>query len=178
MFLSGHAYRVNYEFNGLPLHILIVHVLVLGIPLSALLTVLSAVWPAARRRIGIVGPIVALLVLITVPIAQNAGAWLMARVGETPLVQEHAGLGDTMLWFAIGLFVASLVAWGVPFLMARQQRTVPTWLTAVVAVVAIGLSAAAVVQVVRTGESGSRAVFTGNFCAEPLAADGSCPATS
>ena len=83
-----------------------------------------------------------------------------------------------MLWFAIGLFVASLAGLGRAVPDGRQQRTVPTWLTAVVAVVAIGLSAAAVVQVVRTGESGSTAVFTGNFCAEPLAADGSCPATS
>ena len=52
------------EFNGLPLHILIVHAVVVGIPLAALLTVLSAVWPAARRRLGIVTPIVALFALV------------------------------------------------------------------------------------------------------------------
>jgi hypothetical protein len=38
----------------------------------------------------------------------------------------------------------------------------------VVAVVAVVLSGAAVVQVVRVGEAGSRAVWTDSFCAVPL----------
>ena len=65
-----------------------------------------------------------------------------------------------MLWFSLGLFVAALLAWGVPFLMSRQRRPVPTWMTVAVAVVAVGLSAAAAVQVFRVGESGSTAVWT------------------
>ena len=45
------------EFNGLPIHILLVHAVVVLVPLAALLTMLSAVWPAARRRIGIITPL-------------------------------------------------------------------------------------------------------------------------
>lgn len=52
------------QFNGLPAHILLIHLVVLGIPVAALLTVLSAVWPAARRRLGVATPIIALLALI------------------------------------------------------------------------------------------------------------------
>jgi len=57
------------EINGLPAHVLLVHAVVIVIPLAALLTVLSALWPAARRRLGIVTPIVALIALILVPVS-------------------------------------------------------------------------------------------------------------
>jgi hypothetical protein len=167
--------QVNWEFNGLPLHILIVHSVVVGVPLAAVLTILSAVWPAARRRLGIVTPIVALGALVATFSAEQAGEWLVARVPKTPLIGAHTSLGDTMLWFSIGLFVAALLAWGVPFLMDRQRRTVPTWLTVVVAVVAVGLSAAAVVQVYRVGDSGTTAVWSDSFCPDPVNPDGSCP---
>ena len=164
------------EINGLPLHVLIVHFVVVGVPLAALLTVLSALWPAARRRLGIITPIVALLVLIAVPVATNAGEWLQARLRPTPLIEAHVDLGRSMIWFAAGLFVAAVLAWGVPILMARRAGGAPPWVGVVVAVVAIALAAASVVQVYRVGEAGSKAVWTGSFCQEPVIADGSCPA--
>jgi len=164
------------EVNGLPLHILVVHAVVVLIPLAALLTVLSAVWPAARRRLGIITPLAGLAALILVPVATNAGQWLQSRLHNTPLISAHVDLGGTMLWFAIGLFVASLLAWGVPTLLNRQSRQAPPpWVGVVVAVVAVALAGASVVQVFRVGESGSKAVWTGNFCPNPVAADGTCP---
>ena len=36
--------------NGLPAHVLLVHAVVVLVPLTSLLLVLVAVWPAARRR--------------------------------------------------------------------------------------------------------------------------------
>ena len=48
------------EFQGSALHVLLVHAVIVLIPLAALLTVLSAVWPAARRRLGIITPLAAL----------------------------------------------------------------------------------------------------------------------
>ena len=95
---------------------------------------------------------------------------------NTPLIQEHADLGSTMIWFAIGLFVAALLAWGVPILLAGGPSQPPApWIGVVVAIVAVVLSGAAVVQVVRVGEAGSRAVWTGSFCAEPIGANNTCP---
>ncbi len=166
------------EINGLPVHVLVVHAVIVLIPLAALLTVLSAVWPAARRRLGVITPLAALVALGAAFAAKEAGEWLQARVPSSPLIAEHTDLGGNMFLFAVGLFVAALLAWGVPALLARRSGQPPApWIGVVVAIVAVVLSGAAVFQVYRVGESGSKAVWTGSFCAEPIAADGSCPAT-
>jgi hypothetical protein len=172
----GDDLEVPDEISGIPIHILLVHAIVVLVPLTALLTVLSALWPAARRRIGVITPLLGLATLILVPITQNAGEWLQARVGNAPLIREHVDLGETMLWFAIGLFIASLLAWGVPTVLARSAGKPPApWIGVLVAVIAIALAGASVVQVYRVGESGSKAVWSGLFCEQPVNADGSCP---
>ncbi len=166
------------EFNGLPTHILLVHAVIVLVPIAALLTVLSALWPAARRRLGIITPLVGLAALISTKLASSAGEWLQARVVNTPLIQEHVSLGGTMIWFSIGLFVASLLVWGVPVLLTRRsQQPPPPWIGVVLAIIAVVLSGAAAVQVARVGEAGSKAVWTGSFCEVPRNADGTCPAT-
>ena len=38
-------------FNGLPAHALLVHFIVILAPLTAILAILCAVWPAARKRL-------------------------------------------------------------------------------------------------------------------------------
>src|SRR5690606_3120134 len=81
---SGHR-MIDYVINGLPLHVLLVHLVVIVVPLAALCLLLSAFWPAARRRLGIVTPLVALVGLVAVPFTTAAGEWLQARVGATPL---------------------------------------------------------------------------------------------
>lgn len=166
------------QINGLPLHILLVHGVIVFVPLAALLVVISAVWPAARRRLGFITPLVALVALVLTPIAANAGSWLLARLyAITPAIQEHADLGATMLWYSIGLFVAALLVWGVPLLLTRRSNEPPApWIGVLVAVIAIVLAGASAVQVVRVGEAGSKAVWAeGTFCQEPVV-NGSCPA--
>lgn len=54
--------------NGLPAHILLVHAIVVLLPLAALLLVLTALWPAARRRLAGPNAILSLLVLALVPV--------------------------------------------------------------------------------------------------------------
>ena len=167
-----HAGMVT-EINGLPAHILLIHLVVIGIPVAALLTVLSAVWPAARRRLGIITPIVAGLALITVPITTHAGEWLQARVFHgfsNPLIVRHAHLGGELLPWAIGLFVWPCAAWGVPVMAARSERfgarTRPasrSWSGA-----RGGLAVVAVVQVYRIGDAGAKAAWSSNFCAAAL----------
>lgn len=166
------------EVNGLPAHVLLVHAVVVLIPIAALLTVLAAIWPTARRRLGVITPLVALIALVLVPVTTEAGEWLADRVYPTELIREHMTLGDSMLWFAVGLFVAAVLAWGVPTLIVRRTKQAPApWIGVVVAVVAVVLAGAAVFQVFRVGESGSKAVWTGSFCPVPVNADGTCPAT-
>ena len=64
---------IDYQFNGLPVHVLLVHLVVIIVPLAALCLLLSAFWPAARRRLGFVTPLVALVALIAVPFTTAAG---------------------------------------------------------------------------------------------------------
>jgi hypothetical protein len=167
------------QFNGLPTHILLIHLVVIGIPLAGLLTVLSAVWPAARRRLGIVTPVVALLALITVPITTSAGEWLQDRVfgGYTnPLIVQHARMGDDLLPWAIGLLVAALLAWGVPFVAARRNQAMleSTGVKIAVGVIAVALAGVSTFQVYRIGDAGAKASWSTNFCQQPYVGD-SCP---
>jgi hypothetical protein len=160
---------MDYVINGLPLHVLLVHFVVIVVPLAALCTVLAAAWPAARRRLGIVTPIIALAALISVPITTAAGEWLLTRVGNAPLIAAHAALGRTLLPWAIAIFVVAVVQWvwfrfgssRVPGKPARLTITVV--LALAVAVIAVG----SVVTVVQIGESGARAVWTGLFTPTP-----------
>src|SRR6185369_3138634 len=71
--------------SGLPAHALLVHVVVVLVPVAAAMVVCSAVWPAARRRLGVATPVVAFVALVSVPLATHAGEWLEARVPSTPL---------------------------------------------------------------------------------------------
>jgi hypothetical protein len=102
--------------SGLPAHVLLIHVIIILIPLGALFTVLSAVWPAARHKLGFISPLTCLIALIFVPITTHAGEWLEDRLrkiqgGENPAIEKHANLGDSFLPYAIGLFVVSAAVW-------------------------------------------------------------------
>jgi ABC-type branched-subunit amino acid transport system permease subunit len=147
-------------FNGLPAHILFVHFIVVLAPLTALLVILSAVWPAARRRLVWLSVVLAAVVVILTPITTDAGEWLEKRVGRNPDLHTHTHLGDTFIYFAIGLLVVAVLVAGVHVRESRG-RALSRLLIGVVAVLAIGVSVAATVQVYRIGESGSRSVWHG-----------------
>ncbi|WP_328611233.1 hypothetical protein OG943_19600 [Amycolatopsis sp. NBC_00345] len=104
--------------NGLPAHILLVHAIVVLLPLAALLLVLTAVWPAVRRKLAGANAILSVLVVVLVPVTTDAGEWLERRVASTPLVRAHTDLGDTAIWAAIPVAVLALVVWW----RAREAR--------------------------------------------------------
>lgn len=161
---------MDWRFGELPLHPLLVHVTVILIPLAAACLVLAAVWPAARRRLGLLTPILALLAVIAVPITTNAGDWLADRVGRTPLVDRHESLGDMMLPWAIGLFVVALAVWLWHRVADKQPRRSRMPVALVLAVAAVIVAVGSVVTIVQIGESGATAVWTGNFSDEPIPA--------
>jgi predicted membrane protein DUF2231 len=167
--------------NGLPAHILLVHAIVVLLPLAALLLVLTAVWPAMRRRLAGPNVILSVIVVALVPVTTSAGEWLEHRIAETPLVRTHTELGDTAIWVALPVAALALVIWW------RQRETTDsagtgtaqrrTYLapmsvtaTRIVAVLAIVAGAAAVYDTYRIGDSGAKASWTGNF--SPTAAPG------
>ena len=83
------------------------------IPLGALFTVLSAGWPAARRKLGH-SPLTCAVALVFVPITTNAGHWLQNRIDPShanQAIDHHANLAANYLFYAIGLFVISAAVW-------------------------------------------------------------------
>jgi hypothetical protein len=163
---------IDWEFNGLPLHVLIVHFVVIAVPLAALCAVLTAFWPAARRRLGIVTPIVALVALVLVPLAVQAGEWLLSRlVTVSALVAAHTSLGESLLPWVIALFVVTVMQWAWYRSLAEGGRLasrVPSGAARLAATITLDLvvlvsACGAVVSVALIGESGSRAVWTDLF---------------
>ncbi|SEO76196.1 hypothetical protein [Amycolatopsis saalfeldensis] len=108
--------------NGLPAHVLLVHAIVVLLPLASLLLVLSALWPAARRKLAGPNALLSLLVVALVPITTDAGDWLEHRVASTPLIRAHTQLGDTALYVAIPVAVLALAVW---WRQREAARTVP-----------------------------------------------------
>jgi hypothetical protein len=154
---------IDWVIGDLPAHILLVHFVVIVVPVAALAVLMSAFWPAARRRLGIVTPIIALAALGSVPLTEKAGEWLQGRVTSTPLIERHVELGETLTPWVIGLFLIALALWW----WHRGLRTVPPRARIAVVVVmdvaAVALAIGAVVATVIVGESGSAAVWTGSF---------------
>jgi hypothetical protein len=167
---------VDYQFNGLPLHVLLVHATVAIVPLAALCTVLSLLWPAARRRLGIVTPLAALAALVLVPLTQAAGQWLLDRIDATPEVQAHVGLGLNLLPWTAALFAVALAQWtwfrygteAALRLRSALGRGGARVLAAVAMVLVVAVAAGTTAAVVRVGESGSRAVWEGRFSQQPV----------
>lgn len=176
--------------DGLPAHALLVHAVVVLIPLSAALLVLVALWPAARRRLSLLTAILAALALISVPLTTNAGEWLERHVPRTTLVRTHTQLGDTMLPWAIALFLlaAAVAIRDVLRSRATTSASVPlnstesadSSITAApvrtntegpagrittvgLAVLCVAVAVGSVVTVYRIGESGARAAWDGHF---------------
>lgn len=160
---------MTWELNGLPLHPLIVHFVVVAFPGAAVLLLLSAFWPTARRRLGIITPLLALASLIAVPLAASSGESLEEKVDGSALLETHTELGDTLLPWAIAVFVVAAALWAWqhyvltpdaarphPTLNATTRRVVAIVLTVLVLISSIG----AIVTTVRIGDSGAKAVWS------------------
>jgi hypothetical protein len=155
--------------GGLPAHILLVHAVLVFVPLTALVTVLHAAWPAAGRRLGVVTPLLGLVTLILVPITTNAGEWLQRQLpADNPDINKHVLLGHGLLPYVAVLFAVSFGVWWYAR-MTRSSRPIfgdersdgarAPWVTIAVTLLTVLVSAAALYQLYRVGESGSKAVW-------------------
>ncbi|MDQ2710430.1 MAG: hypothetical protein M3Z25_23680, partial [Actinomycetota bacterium] len=109
--------------NELPAHVLLVHLVVVLVPLSAFMVLLTGCWPAARRRFGLLTAALAGLALVSVPLTTDAGEWLERHLPSTPLVRAHTQLGDTMLPWAAGLFLVAAALAAREFLRTRRATS-------------------------------------------------------
>ncbi|TFV89570.1 DUF2231 domain-containing protein [Blastococcus sp. CT_GayMR16] len=143
---------------GLPTHAIVVHATVVLLPLAALLVLLHAFWPTARRRLGIVTPLLAGVALVLVPLSTQSGESLEHSVGRSALVERHAELADGMLPWAIGLFAVAVGLW---LLDRPSGGGRPRWLPIVAGVLAVVAVVGTVQQVVRVGHAGAKATWQG-----------------
>ncbi|HXY64903.1 MAG TPA: DUF2231 domain-containing protein [Mycobacterium sp.] len=151
------------EINGLPAHVLFVHFIVVLVPLTALLVILCALWPAARR--GLVWPTVILAAVIAAltPITINAGEWLIDLKGNpTPILSEHAARGEWMSYFSAALLVVA-IAILVLHVRERRQDTRRVLTRTVVAIAALAVGISSMIQVYRVGDAGSQSVWGGQI---------------
>jgi hypothetical protein len=155
--------------NGLPAHVLLVHGVVVLLPLSAFLLALTALWPAARRRLAGPNVLLSVLVVLLVPLTTGAGEWLERRVPDNSLVHAHAEMGDSAIFYAIPIAVlAVVVCWRNRETSAADGRR--TYLaprsaavTGVVAVLAVFVGAAGAFGIYRIGDSGAKAAWTDGY---------------
>ncbi|MCX6402170.1 MAG: hypothetical protein NTX33_19835 [Propionibacteriales bacterium] len=143
--------------NGIPLHPLVVHAIVVLLPLATLGTLAIAVRPSWRRPYGPLVVAAALVATVLCPVATSSGEELEHRVGEPG---QHAELGEQLIWFAIALLVfsAALVWLDRKAARADAPSMSPT-LPRVVATLAVVAALACAVQVYRVGDSGARAAW-------------------
>lgn len=150
--------------DGLPAHVLLVHIVVVLAPVAGVLLVLCGLWPAARRRgvwlaVGLSGVVAALT-----PFTIDAGEWLQNRLGSPPDVAEHARLGDSMGVVAVALVVGAVLVAGI-HLWERVHAPAGLVVRILLAAVTVAIGVGTVVQVYRVGESGARAAWADQIAA-------------
>jgi hypothetical protein len=137
--------------NGLPTHVLVVHIVVVFLPLSALGALAIA---AVSRWSARFGPLVWAGALISTGasfVAEESGEKLAARVGM-PVV--HAQLGEQVKYFAFALFVLTFILW--VYDRGHDYRSLLVKILAVVVAIA---AVAAIWSAVRAGDSGVESVW-------------------
>jgi hypothetical protein len=150
-------------FHGLPAHILLNHFIIVLAPLTAILVIISALWPAARRRLAWLTLALATATLVLTPLTTNAGGWLADRVHSSPTLDTHMALGNTMIYFSTALMVAAVLLALIHVYQARGHTVKPV-VQGMIAVLVIAAALAAAVQVYRIGQSGTRAVWGSPCC--------------
>ena len=148
-------------FNGLPVHPLVVHAVVVLLPLSTLGVIAIAVRPAWRRPYGLLVVGCTALATVMIPVATSSGEALEERVGNPG---EHAELGDQLIWFALPMLLLAAVLWwldrrSATTTAASTARTTSAGMVRTVAALAVVAALATSVQVYRVGDSGARSAW-------------------
>jgi hypothetical protein len=147
--------------NGLPVHPLVVHAVVVLLPLATLGVIAIAVRPAWRRPYGLLVVGCTAVATALLPVATSSGEALEEHVGDPG---EHAELGDQLIWFAIPMLRLAAALWWLDRRSTAtgavgSARTASAGLVRTVAALAVIAALATSVQVYRVGDSGARAAW-------------------
>lgn len=145
--------------NGVPVHPLVVHAVVIFVPVAATGLLVMVASPKFSRRFGIVVVLASIAGAGAAFVAKEAGQALQERVGEPGF--NHAELGSAMPWFALALMAAVIGLW----LLDRRADPDEPWtrdrLRIGVSVIAVVVALASLVWIVRVGDSGGKSVWSG-----------------
>jgi hypothetical protein len=163
------------EFMGVPTHPLLVHAGVVLVPLLAVLTISYALIPFVRPHIRWALGLLALATPIAALLAKLSGDAFFARLRSRdrvtpeflPKLEAHRHFGTLTLYATIVLAILTLaLVYFVAPRFAAARAADGAGSTRVLSLVlgALSLVAAAVslYYVVRTGDSGAKAVWTGS----------------
>lgn len=151
------------EINGLPAHVLLLHVIVVLVPLTALLLIVCALWPSARRRLVWLTLILAGVTAALTPITVNAGEWLInLKRNPTPILSEHANRGEWMPYYSAALLVVA-IAVAALHIVERRLPKPRRPIRGVVAILALVVGISSMIQVYRVGDAGSQSVWGGQI---------------
>jgi hypothetical protein len=153
-------------FSGLPAHPLVVHAAVVLLPLAVVGLVVVAASSRMRERLALPVLVLALAATAAVVLAQGSGEALEERLEDTELtdrkeelVEDHAGKGERVLPWSIGVSIAALAAAGVERRERRGQTRATARLTAMLVAAALVAGAGSAWSVVDVGHSGARATW-------------------
>lgn len=149
---------------GLPLHVLVIHAVVVFVPLTVLAALVYAVVPRSRWILR--WPLLAgaVICLGSGFVARESGEAFFDRLNEPPQVVEHADLGHLLFWIILAFFVVTVAAVFLlsgpsPLTSATGRAATTRPLQLVIAVLLVVVALGAGVQVVRTGDAGARATW-------------------
>jgi hypothetical protein len=155
--------------DGIPLHPLVVHAVVVLLPLAALGTIVIALRRSWRRSLGIPVLLLALAGVAAVPLATTTGDQLQSALPPNPLIDVHANLGNSLLPYAVAFVALVALAVGTELSTGRvpvgegsappvtTRARVATGLAVLAALAGIGVT----YLVVLIGHAGSVVVWQG-----------------
>lgn len=155
-------------FQGLPIHALVVHAVVVLLPLSAIataaVTVFSRWRPLLQWWLGIDA-----VMLVLAFVAKESGEKLQARLSQAEghqVAEDHAEMGDLIPLVALALLIAAAIAyWLIGRLAVTDEvpparRLIAVGLVTVVALGTVGWTVA-------VGHSGADAVWRDQVTSGP-----------
>ena len=150
--------------NGLPVHALVVHAVVVLLPLAAIGAIAIAIVPKLSLRFGVLVWLGALAAFGAALVAERAGRVLEQRVGLPEEHAQHANWGEQVKFYAAALAVVSFLMWIIDRRTAGHRSTAAK----IIAIVLILAGVAALYGVFRAGDSGSRAVWEQEIQNSPI----------
>jgi uncharacterized membrane protein len=152
------------QFNGLPVHALVLHAAVVFIPLLALGAVVYGIAPRWRSRTGWAALLLAIVAPVCAFVTRESGLKLYERVkargisaAGRRILDNHMHFGTLTMWFTIALGVVTLVM--VLATLRRSRTALPRAADLGLGVITVVLAAITGYYVFRTGDSGATAVW-------------------